>query len=129
MANSAILVVDDDPAMLRLVSMIVGHGGNRPICAAGVAEALDVLAEEEVDLVLTDLNMPALGGLDLLAALSARLDSPPAIVVSGCTDAATLRAARLLGVREVVEKPFAVEGLRRAIDAALRSRRRVLLAA
>src|SRR5205085_1923240 len=85
------------------VLVVVRSGGNRPLCAESVPDALELLDRERVDLVLTDLNMPGLGGLDLLAELSARRSAPPVLVVSGCEDTATIRAASLLGAVRVVE--------------------------
>jgi CheY-like chemotaxis protein len=113
----SVLVVDDDASLRELMALVVGSGGNRPLCAESVPEALELLERE--DLVLTDLNMPGLGGLDLLAELSARRSAPPVLVVSGCEDAATIRAASLLGALGVVEKPFSLKELRTAIDEAL----------
>jgi len=116
-----ILVVDDDQATRGLIAAIVQRRGSRPVIAASVAEARDVLAREHVDLVVTDLNMPGVHGLDLLAELSAASDAPPALVVSGTADRSAKRAALLLGARAVVEKPFGLTRLRDAIDSALAS--------
>ena len=90
-----------------------------PLCAESVPRALELLDDGGVDLVLTDLNMPGLGGLDLLAVLSSRRTAPPAIVVSGSQDPAAIRAAKLLGALRVIEKPFSLRELRSAIDEAL----------
>jgi DNA-binding NtrC family response regulator len=117
--EARVLVVDDDASLRELIALVVGSGGNRPLCVASVPEALELLESERVDLVLTDLDMPGLGGLDLLAELSARRSSPPVLVISGCQDAATIRAASLLGALGVLEKPFSLKALRAAIDAAL----------
>jgi CheY-like chemotaxis protein len=87
--------------------------------AESVPRALELLDGDRVDLVLTDLNMPGLGGLDLVAELSSRRTAPPAIVVSGLQDAAAIRAAKLLGALRVIEKPFSLRALRAAIDEAL----------
>jgi CheY-like chemotaxis protein len=112
-----VLIVDDDPQLRELMALVVASSGREPVLATGVAGALEQLDRRPVDLVVTDLNMPGAGGLELLAALSARPGSPPALVVSGSDDESTLRAARLLGARDVVAKPFGFLQLRRAIDA------------
>jgi DNA-binding response OmpR family regulator len=117
--EARVLVVDDDPSLRELISLVVGSGGHRPLRAESVPRALELLDRERVDLVVTDLNMPGLGGLDLLAELSSRASPPPALVVSGCRDEATVRAATLLGALAVLEKPFSLKELRAAVDDAL----------
>jgi DNA-binding NtrC family response regulator len=117
---ATVLVVDDDEGMRRLLAWIVERGGNRPLIAGDVPEAIEVLDAESVDLVITDLHLPGLGGLDLLAELSARPGSPPSILVTGMPDTATVRAARLLGARAVVEKPFSIDLLLHVVDDAVR---------
>jgi DNA-binding response OmpR family regulator len=77
------------------------------------------MAGAPFDLVLTDLHMNGLGGLDLLAQLSTRANSPPTLVITACDSAGELRAARLLGAYRIVQKPFSLTALRTAIDAAL----------
>jgi CheY-like chemotaxis protein len=114
-----VLIVDDDASIRELAAMIAASCGHEALCVQNVAEALDTLACAPVDLVVTDLNMPGAGGLELLAALSARPGSPPALVITGSEDEAALRAARLLGARAVVAKPFGFAELRRAIAAVL----------
>lgn len=123
-ANGAtVLVVDDEPRLRELIAHVVARTGSRPLVASSVPEALELLDAEAVDLVLTDLTMPVLGGLDLLAELSARGSRIPVVVITGSDDAATLRACRLLGA-EIVAKPFEFEELG-ALVAARASRRRL----
>src|SRR4051812_24701698 len=117
--EARVLVVDDNESLRELIALVVGSRGHRPLRADGVPRALELLERERVDLVLTDLNMPGLGGLDLLAELSSHSCAPPVLVVSGCADAATVRAASLLGAAGVVQKPFSLGELRTAIAGAL----------
>jgi DNA-binding NtrC family response regulator len=109
-AGATVLVVDDEPRLRELIAFAVTRAGARPLLAAGVPEALELLAARRIDLVLTDLAMPGLGGLDLLAELSARRCTIPAVVVTGSVDPATVRACRLLGA-QVVAKPFGLDEL------------------
>jgi two-component system, response regulator, stage 0 sporulation protein F len=120
MRGTCVLVVDDDPVIRELIARVVIHTGSRVIRAETAAQALRVLDDEPVDLVLTDLDLhEAGGGLRLLAALSARPATPPVVVVTASDDGAALRAARLLGARDVVEKPFSLDELRKGIADAL----------
>jgi CheY-like chemotaxis protein len=118
-----VLVVDDDPSVRALMALVVSSAGDDAIPVGSVADALEELERDPVDLVVTDLNMPGASGLELLAALSARRGAPPAIVVSGSAEESELRAARLLGARAVVAKPFGLAELRREIAAVLSSAR------
>jgi DNA-binding response OmpR family regulator len=114
-----VLIVDDDPVMRELISRIVMHGGNMPVRASSAAQALELTADKPAALVLTDLNMNGLCGLELLAELSTQTNPPPTLMITSCDDAGALRAARLLGACGIVEKPFSLNTLRRAISAAL----------
>lgn len=114
-----VLVVDDDHALCDLMALAVELGGRAPLKAGTVAEALALLEERDVALVLTDIHMPRASGLELLAALSVSERPPPVLVVTGETDTYTTRTARLLGARKVIAKPFGIDELGREIEAAL----------
>jgi DNA-binding response OmpR family regulator len=114
-----VLVVDDDHALCDLMALAVELGGREPLKAGSAAEALAVLEEHHVSLVLTDIHMPRASGLELLAALSVTRHPPPVLVVTGETDEYTTRTARLLGARKVITKPFGVDELGREIDQVL----------
>jgi CheY-like chemotaxis protein len=111
-----VLIVDDEPAVRDLIALVVATGGREPVRVGSVPEALDELGRRPVDLVVTDLDMPRAGGLDLLAELSSRPSAPPSLVVTGTGDESAVRAASLLGAREVLRKPFGFFDLRRAVE-------------
>jgi two-component system KDP operon response regulator KdpE len=115
-----VLVVDDDPVVRELIARVAAQSGNRVLRAETTEQALDLLAAEPVNLVLTDLGMPGTGGLRLLAKLSTLPAAPPVVVVTACDDGAALRAARLLGARRILQKPFPLTELQEAIADALR---------
>lgn len=114
--HKRLLIVDDSPVMRSFVRRSIEIAGlpvSRWLEAAHGAEALERLAEERVDLVLTDLNMPVLDGESLLRRMRGdeRLSAVPVVVVS--TDGTEQRMARLLalGARGYVRKPFPPEQL------------------
>jgi two-component system KDP operon response regulator KdpE len=115
-----VLVVDDDPVVRELIARVAAHTGNRVLQAETAEQALDLLTAESVDLVLTDLGLSGTGGLRLLAKLSTLPTAPYVVVVTACDDRAALRAARLLGARRILQKPFPLADLREAIADALR---------
>ena len=118
-SDETVLVVDDDHAICDLMALAVELGGRAPLKAASAAEALALLDDRRVSLVLTDIHMPNTSGLELLAALSVTKHPPPVLVVTGETDARTARTARLLGARKVIAKPFELDQLGHEIDEAL----------
>jgi CheY-like chemotaxis protein len=90
--------------------------GYLTLTAATVEEAFELLGCERVDVVVTDLNMPGLGGLDLLAQLAADAEeTPPVVVVTGSDDETDLRTAALLGARAVLTKPCALVDVTAAV--------------
>jgi len=119
-----ILIVDDSPAMRAFVRRVIQLSGfelSRCFEASNGQEALDLLGQEWVDAILTDINMPCVDGEEFLRRLSAdeMLRSIPAIVIS--TDATQQRIARLLslGARGYITKPFLPEDLRTELEGTL----------
>jgi signal transduction histidine kinase len=114
MPSVATIVVADDDAGFRLVlrSMLSGIAG-RVIEAADGAQALALVAENSVDLVLTDLRMPGVDGYSLLGSLPAAL---PTIVITGLDVATPARAAALLRKPELTRErlAFAIRGVSEA---------------
>lgn len=116
-----VLIVDDSSAMRGFVHRALDACGldlGAVFEAADGLEALELLAREWVDVILTDINMPRMDGEALVAKLA---ESPsygkvPVIVIS--TDSTTARKANLfaLGVRGYLAKPFTPEMLRKEVE-------------
>ncbi len=119
--NAKILLVDDDPAVLRGVSGLLGDEGYRTQQVRSAAEAFAALAEprDAPALVLLDLAMPGETGLQLLARLPRPLPAP-VVVLSGEASVADAVAALKLGATDFVEKPPSAERLLTAVKNALR---------
>ena len=119
-----ILVVDDSRTMravlLKTLSMTELNLGEIYVAENG-RDALDKLRDHWVDLVMTDLNMPEMTGLELIDKMAAdgMLKSTPVIVIS--TDGSAERVEGLLekGVREFIRKPFTPEAITEAITKVL----------
>jgi two-component system, chemotaxis family, chemotaxis protein CheY len=119
-----VLIVDDSPAMRMFVRRVIDMSGfDLSSCfeASNGEEALDLLRNEWVDAILTDINMPEMDGQEFLRRLSEDelLRSIPAIVIS--TDATANRIASMasLGARGYVTKPFLPETLRAELERTL----------
>jgi PAS domain S-box-containing protein len=102
-----ILVVDDEPAIVRSSKVGLERLGFRVTSAASAAEALRLVTASPhgFDAVLTDLSMPAMSGLELSRELLRRNPLLPIVLFSGHLETNTRDCARALGIREVLEKP------------------------
>jgi DNA-binding NtrC family response regulator len=116
-----LLVVDDEPAILHLVERVVRAEGFTTILHSNPREALERLQLERPDVALVDVQMPEIGGLDVLRAIKRELPGCAVILMSGFTSAETAMEAIKLGALECVAKPLDINRLRqRLADAARR---------
>lgn len=110
-ARLRIALADDSDLLRRALVEALRAAGYDVRGAADGAELLAIAAAWRPDLVITDLQMPNLTGLDVLRELRAMRASIPAILMSGTLTAAVRTAAAALGVAAMLEKPFTVEDL------------------
>src|SRR5919201_3731118 len=109
-----VLVADDEPHIGRIIKMKLEQGPFRVTLAYDGREALEVLRrEDDVDLVLLDLMMPHLSGLDVLAAMKAdeRLHTLPSIILTAAGQEQQHHRAMELGASEFLTKPFSPKKL------------------
>ena len=121
-AAAAVLVVDDDRDMVVLIRRIVERMGNRCVVAGSGEEALAELPAGRFDLIVTDINMSCLSGLELLEAARACDEDVAVMVVSGVDDPQTAEIALGGGAFGYVVKPFEITELQIAVSNALRRR-------
>ena len=103
---SKILAVDDEDRVLTFLSRYLGGDGHHVLTAGNGRAALDVLDREDVDLVLLDLVMPQVSGLQVLGSLQTRTNPPPVIVLSAVSDVGARVQALDRGAVDFVSKPF-----------------------
>jgi two-component system KDP operon response regulator KdpE len=114
-----ILVVDDDPQIRRVMkATLVGHG-YEVIEARTGEDALEMFARDMPGLILLDMNMPGMGGLETCRAIRAGSDTPVIILSVRNTEKDKV-AALDAGADDYVTKPFGIEELLARIRAALR---------
>ena len=109
-----VLVADDEPHIGRIIKMKLEQGPFRVSLAYDGREALDILRRDhDVDLVLLDVMMPHLSGLDVLAAMKAdeRLHDLPSISLTAAGQEQQHHRARELGASEVLTQPFSPKKL------------------
>ena len=109
--DARVLVVEDDPAVRAMLTLLLEQEGLETRAVADVDQALACLAGETIDAVVTDLIMPGRNGLVLLAELQGRHPSVPVIAVTGSESPAQREAALVLGARVVLRKPFELPAL------------------
>jgi two-component system, OmpR family, KDP operon response regulator KdpE len=117
-----ILVVDDEPPIRRLLKTALTAQSWRVEEAPDGPEALEFLRRNKVDLIVLDLGLPQMDGLDVIRRLRDGGDLTPIVVLSSRDDEKGKVAALDLGADDYVTKPFGVEELAARIRAALRHR-------
>ena len=122
MAATVVLVVDDDPVILKLLTVNFELEGYTVVTAVDGAEALDVARTAEPDVIVADIMMPAMSGLDLVAKLLADpdLSAIPVVLLSAKAQAADVREGLDAGAVDYVTKPFEALDLVARVEAALR---------
>jgi two-component system, NtrC family, nitrogen regulation response regulator NtrX len=120
MAKSRILVIDDEVAIRDSLRMTLEYEGYDFIGAATGQEGLALVERESPDLVLLDVKMPGMDGLEVLDRLRAMNETLPVVVISGHGTISTAVEATKKGAFDFIEKPFASErvlvSLRNALD-------------
>jgi two-component system KDP operon response regulator KdpE len=114
-----ILIADDDPQILRALRVTLRARGYEIFTADDGAQALEMAAENHPDLVVLDLGMPKLDGVEVIQGLRGWTQIP-ILVVSGRTDAADKVDALDAGADDYVTKPFAIDELLARIRALTR---------
>ncbi len=110
-----ILAVDDEHNMRRLLEISLRQAGYQALTAANGKEALETLKTEQVDLVVSDLHMPGMNGLELLKQMRTDHDGIPFIMVTAQGEINTAVEAMKLGAADYILRPFDLEVLEVAI--------------
>jgi DNA-binding response OmpR family regulator len=118
--SKSILVVDDDATLCTLIAHILEQQGHAVVtCGTGV-EAVDLLRKRRYDLLLLDIALPDIDGLDLLSVWRGRNDTK-VIVITADDTAETLMTAIRVGAYLYIRKPFESEQLRDLVATALKA--------
>ncbi len=115
-----ILVVDDERPMQRILQILLGKMGHQVLCADNGRQALALARQQPVDLVLTDLRMPEMGGIELLEALRAEGQDMPVILVTAYATVDSAVRAMKHGASDYIIRPFENETVELAVQRALR---------
>ena len=119
MSSPTILIVDDEPQIRRVMRTTLSSQGYSVIEAKSGEEALEKLRSERADLILLDVNMPGISGLDTCRAIRRTADTPIIMLTVRNTEKDKVQALDA-GADDYVVKPFSIEELLARIRAALR---------
>ncbi len=114
-----VLVVDDEVKMQRILEIMLREMGLDVVRAGNGREALDVIARESVDLVITDMRMPVMDGIALVKALHESGHTMPVIVITAHSTVESAVAAMKYGAVDYIMRPFEVETVELAVRRAL----------
>lgn len=114
--KSLILLVDDEPGILKILTIQLKHGGYEVLSTTSGAEAVEMVRDKRPDLVLLDVLMPGMSGLEVLDAIRA-FSQVPVIVFTANPRIAEIAGS--MGVSDCIPKPFDPEKLTERIGVIL----------
>jgi two-component system phosphate regulon response regulator PhoB len=118
MSEHKILVVDDEPDVLRMLEVVLGRHGHDVVAASSGMEGLVLAASERPDLVLLDIMMEGMDGWEVLKLLKLdeRTREIPVVILSARVEARDKIRGLQEGAVDYVTKPFSVKGILESID-------------
>lgn len=122
MTRNKVLIVDDDNMTLQTLSMALEDDYDTLTATNGL-NALNVLAREDIDVILSDLDMPGLNGIELLARINEMEHPVPVIVITGQGTIETAVEAMKLGACDYVTKPVNLDRLALLIEKTMENKR------
>jgi DNA-binding NtrC family response regulator len=108
LTGKTVLIVDDEKDLCDIIAAELSSAGAHPVSVHNVDEAREYLAKSHVDLVVSDIRMPRVSGIELLKSVDKSL---PVVLMTGFSDI-TVPEALARGARAVVSKPFDLDELR-----------------
>lgn len=118
-APGPLLIVDDEPDVRNTLAIALTDGGYEAVPVAGAAEALAALGARPYPVVITDLHMPGLSGLDLMSEIRARHPKTLCIVITGFASLETATESLKRGAHDFIQKPFKIGQIEATVNRAL----------
>lgn len=113
----SVLIIADEPKIRVLLRAVLERAGHRVTEAADGREGVALYRQQPVDLVIADIHMPDLNGLDLILELTSEFLNVKVIAISRAQgkDIGGINVAKLLGARQILQKPFSLDTFRAAV--------------
>lgn len=114
---SSMLIMADEPKVRVLLRAVLEHAGHKVTEAADGREGVALYRHQPVDLVIADIHMPDMDGLDLILELTSEFLNAKVIAISRTEgkDIGGINVAKLLGARQILQKPFSLDTFRAAV--------------
>lgn len=122
----AVLLIVDDDELIRDALNELFEEDHRCHMAETAEQAMMWLETEKYDVVLTDISMPGLSGVELLGVIRQRQANTPVIIISGLSDQEHARGLMDMGAFDYLVKPFRLEKVEESVERALERRRQLL---
>ncbi len=124
--NANCLIVDDEPRLRQILMHLMRADGFHCVDAANGVEALEQLARVPITLLMTDMEMPKMNGIELLRQVRARYPDVAVVMITGNTNVETAVGTLSMGAMDYIVKPFQLEEVRARVKQALEKRRLIL---
>ena len=111
-----ILVVDDAPQILKALSDVLSASGYAVRTAPSGERALQIMESAQFDLIITDLKMSGMSGMDLIARVTDRAPNMPIVILSGFGDMDDVIKALRAGVADYLKKPFSIDEVLKVVQ-------------
>ncbi|HZZ73688.1 MAG TPA: sigma-54 dependent transcriptional regulator [Pirellulales bacterium] len=115
-----VLVVDDHSQARESIADVLRHVGHQVQCLASAIEALTIVEDESFDVIITDLQMPGMDGLEFIRNLERRRQGAQTVMITAHASVASAVEAMRHGAFDYIEKPFDVDQLEQLVARALR---------
>jgi two-component system, OmpR family, response regulator len=119
-----VLLVEDDDDNRELMAEVLEASGHQVLSAASGPEGLKTLSEQTVDVVVTDVGMPGMGGLEVAKAAKAIAPAVPVVIVTGWAEREDIQRARGREVDAILIKPVDPDALSAAVSDVAHARAR-----
>ena len=119
-SQTSILIVDDEAQILKILAKILSGEGYKTFTALSGAQALEHIKSNHIDLMVVDLKMPNMDGLETLKKAKEIQCDIRAILLTGYGTATSAREAMLLGVSDFIAKPFDNKVLKKLVREVLK---------
>jgi len=114
--GARVLLIEDDEDNRELMGEVLQDAGYEVVLVASGAEGLRTLAEQSIDVIVTDLGMPGMGGLEVAQAAKEIAPSVPVVVITGFADREDIKRARGREIDAVLVKPVDPDALTSVVD-------------
>src|SRR5918998_2317251 len=114
-----ILIVDDEQGMRQLLSLVFGRAGHSVRAAESGRRAVEMLRQEPADVIVSDVKMPDMSGIEMLRAVREFLPDAAVVMMTAFATVEAAREAFKLGADDFIQKPFDVDELKLIVEKAL----------